>query len=320
MQQTPQENRFAHTDYHKKWMEGRKKTMAESTPISYEEMCENLQMHTKISRKDVLQKTTRLDNVTIEDQQGEDSDETDVQRKQVRAQRIPQEVDRESRTDYGRKYADFLRRSVREHADWYSAFKEGRITKEELKFREEELLAQEAERNGDILPSSAFDRAHRQLVKDVGYNNAGGGENVNALDVVDGVTYVIKRNNLSYSNSYSEFFNKIAVHNYLFPDTEYEFLGLMYDNNVNRGPGYKVALQPVFRQRFVERSRKSTEADIDATMASIGFGKLSYGRFIDKTRGIVVTDLTTNNVLIDGNGYVAVIDPFIEVTEKYWSN
>ena len=40
---------------------------------------------------------------------------------------------------------------------------------------------------------------------------------------------VYKRNNLAFHTSYLEFFERLALHNWLFPDTAYTLIGLMWD-------------------------------------------------------------------------------------------
>lgn len=67
-----------------------------------------------------------------------------------------------------------------------------------------------------------------------------GGEN--QVFSVDGIVY--KRNNVAFHTSYFEYFERLIVHNWLFPDTYYTFLGLMWVRENDEFPQLRPVVSP----------------------------------------------------------------------------
>ena len=86
--------------------------------------------------------------------------------------------------------------------------------------------------------------------------------------------------------------DRVALHNSLFPETAYEFVGL-----AGFGSGQ---VYPIFKQRYIPENTFATEAEIDAYMRSIGF--TSTGREAEYSNGqYTVGDLRPRNVLKDAD-------------------
>jgi hypothetical protein len=136
----------------------------------------------------------------------------------------------------------------------------------------------------------------------------GGNENILAYNEDEGVVY--KSNNL-YNVKFliSNFFEKLILHNLLFPNTKYTFVGFT---------GHKIGktpyVEPIAKQDFIIDAIQATEEEIKAYMLSLGFSNT----FEDVYRydGLVIHDLKPRNVLKDKDGDIYVIDAeFIQDNE-----
>lgn len=129
----------------------------------------------------------------------------------------------------------------------------------------------------------------------------GGNENTNYLDE-NGTIY--KVNNLMNSGTIVDLFNRIDLHNAIFPNTRYELVGVS-------GFGNGSSIYPVYKQYFVRDAEFATPENIDSYMRSLGFEKTS--KEAEYSNGeYVVSDLRPRNVLKDADGDIYVIDAGIE--------
>lgn len=130
----------------------------------------------------------------------------------------------------------------------------------------------------------------------------GGNENTNYLDE-NGTIY--KVNNLMNSGTIVDLFNRIDLHNAIFPNTRYELVGVS-------GFGNGSSIYPVYKQYFVRDAEFATPEEIDSYMRSLGFEKTS--KEAEYSNGeYVVSDLRSRNVLKDSDGDIYVIDAGLEV-------
>ncbi len=173
----------------------------------------------------------------------------------------------------------------------------------------------EAQRNGSS--QKAIDDIIREFVEENdlfipfdelnGYTPfIGGNENINYLNKQDG--YIYKMNNLmNNGGSVLSLIGRINLHNMLFPNTAYEFVGF---TSISRNG----AMYPIFKQRYVNNAIDATETEISDYMQSLGF--VTTGKEAEWTNGtITVGDLRPRNVLkIDGN--IAVIDADLKLNPK----
>ena len=96
---------------------------------------------------------------------------------------------------------------------------------------------------------------------------------------------------------------KVLMHNFLFPDTAYQFYGFAgFDGRT---------VQPVLRQVRVADAVPATQIMIDTYMAALGFQKVeNEGRFSNGQ--YVVWDVIPRNVLVDREGDLFVVDAEIK--------
>lgn len=109
---------------------------------------------------------------------------------------------------------------------------------------------------------------------------------------------IYKVNNLMTSKSLLSLFDRLILHNSIFPQTFYLLSGLTGFSNGS--------IYPILRQDFILNEREATPIEIDMYMAAIGFQKISEAKY---SNGVVeVSDLHPRNVLRDSEGDIYVID------------
>ena len=115
--------------------------------------------------------------------------------------------------------------------------------------------------------------------------------------------FVYKLNDFRYSDdNLSPFFERISVHNELFPDCEYILIGFAENRD-----GKTCA---VLRQPFILSQREATQAEIDEEMEQLGFHKeQDEGYFTNSDYDIF--DAVPNNVLKGEDGHLYFIDTII---------
>lgn len=159
----------------------------------------------------------------------------------------------------------------------------------------------------DVTPFETEQRAAEQLAKARGcwipmmdvfrLGVPGPSGNENDTYVAEQVIY--KVNNLLNSGSIAALFQKVLLHNVIFPDTAYAFFGFAgFDGRT---------VQPVFYQPRVANAQPASQVMIDTYMAALGFeSTFETGRF---TNGeFEVWDILPRNVLVDDEGDVFVVD------------
>lgn len=125
-----------------------------------------------------------------------------------------------------------------------------------------------------------------------------GHENNNYVDFKN--KFVYKINNLFNSNTISALFDSNAIHNKLFPETAYEFVG--YSGDKNR----LTSIYPIFKQNLIEDAQLAEPKEIEAYMKSLGFKQITPMSYENKD--YLVFDLYPRNVLKDSNCVIYVVD------------
>jgi len=132
------------------------------------------------------------------------------------------------------------------------------------------------------------------------------GETEHAIYFDESTARWFKLNNLSNHGNWLEYLHRLALHNWLFPEAQLRFEGLMV---------FDGALLPLVSQLHIFAVRGAFQIEIDQLMESLGFEPI---RRIDPTRqydyinrsiGVDVNDLHDENVIVTGEGDVVVIDP-----------
>ena len=161
---------------------------------------------------------------------------------------------------------------------------------------EAKLLHEWAIKSGVLLDNKEFDRRWEEDGKR--------GETENELYYDEKQHRWFKRNNMFMHSTYLEFFHRIALHNYLFPEAPLRLEGFV----VNQGE-----LMPVMSQPHVRAERGATKAEVINYMKKLGFKHKSGVDFYNPTTGVIVEDLHDENVLIDPDNpdHMYIVDPII---------
>lgn len=109
---------------------------------------------------------------------------------------------------------------------------------------------------------------------------------------------IYKVNNLMTSKTLLALFDRLILHNSIFPQTGYRLKGF---TGFGRGSIY-----PILRQDFIPNEREATPVEIDMYMSALGFQKLSAAAY--SNGDVEVSDLHPRNVLRDSDGDLYVID------------
>lgn len=124
----------------------------------------------------------------------------------------------------------------------------------------------------------------------------------NEVYASDDSTQVYKLNDFRYSDDNLEpFFQRIAIHNHLFPDCAYELVGFAENRDGNTCA--------VLRQSFIVSEREATQQEIDEELERLGFRKEDDGFFTNGDFDIF--DAVPNNVLKGQDEHLYFIDTII---------
>ena len=166
----------------------------------------------------------------------------------------------------------------------------------DLKRREAEALRVWSQRQRRLLDAERFEQRW------IAQGRIGGQEN----DVHLEGPRVFKRNNLTFHLGYIEFFDRLALHNLLFPGAPLRLEGFV--------EGRDALLLPVMSQPAIRAQRGATRREVEAFMRQLDFVHIRHDDYRHE-EGILVEDLHDENVFIDSDGDVIVIDPVIYVVK-----
>lgn len=121
--------------------------------------------------------------------------------------------------------------------------------------------------------------------------------------------------NMSHHGTWLEYFHRLLLHNWLFPDTRLIFNGFVE---------HESQLLPIAAQQDIVATRGATSDEIDDFMGKIGFEPIRLANparefdHLKESWGIEVNDLHDENVLVRTNGDLAIMDPvpMMEETSK----
>jgi len=238
-----------------------------------------------------------------------------LERGEYAIDRLPQETERECLKGRLGAVANVVARSHRtvSAGDGATASTETERLRAEkrllarIKQAEELTLTRWSKDNGLLFDGDAFDAAW-----EVDGRKHGAEQQV----YFDGSTQrYIKRNTVSYHDSYLEFFQRMAIHNYFFPEAAYDLEGF----SLVRGRLTVLLSQPVIRD-----IRGATQQEINSLVDEIGLTRRKnkkamgidrpeFDEFVYGDTGIVMTDLHGANVLVHPTGLPIVIDPLIQL-------
>ena len=101
---------------------------------------------------------------------------------------------------------------------------------------------------------------------------------------------VIKINDAVYYATWLEFFNSILLHNLIFENTAYTFLGFVKINNV---------LHAVLKQPFITSDAQVELDDIKKLLGFNGFESTKRSDYKHKELGLILEDMHDENVLVN---------------------
>jgi len=167
---------------------------------------------------------------------------------------------------------------------------------EKIRPKETAALLMWAKANGLMIDRANFDKNWKAGGKIEGMENRA---------YPDGHGNWIKANDGSAHGTWLHFFDRIALHNSLFPETKLEFIGFMEGG---KRDGKSVPIEPVFKQKDVS-GRGATPAEVKADMARRGY-QLIPGKEFDyynPRTGIILGDAHDENSIVTPSG-IAFID------------
>jgi hypothetical protein len=100
--------------------------------------------------------------------------------------------------------------------------------------------------------------------------------------------HVIKNNDAVYYATWLEYFNSLVIHNLLFPNTAYQFVGFTL--------GKEGELQAVVQQRFIE-GEQADLADIKEHLIFNGFAHTKRQDYFNTEFGLILEDMHDENVI-----------------------
>ena len=207
--------------------------------------------------------------------------------------------------------------------DLFQSVPQGSIGAQDAENRRIEAVANELRRRcklyeaqcrdgeSHVSPFEAEQRAAENFAKEYGLwipmehvfdlGTPGPSGNENDTYVSNDVIY--KVNNLLNSGSIISLFEKVRMHNEIFPDTFYQlhsFTG--FDGRT---------IMPILRQDLVKNAEPTPQIAIDTYMAALGFNREDVvGRYSNPD--YIVWDLIPRNVLRDRDGDIFVVDAEIK--------
>ena len=172
------------------------------------------------------------------------------------------------------------------------------LAESEIRPAEAKALKEWAEDNNKLIPSSDFDQIHEE-------RGAKGGQEHLVYFSEDG-TRVFKANNLSFHETYLDFFHRLAVHNVEFPETAYTLEGFVEKNG---------KLMPVISQPAI-KGRKATFEESHNNMIERGYEPIGTSdkpvSYRIPETDLIIRDVHGDNTRVKPTGEVFVIDPVIE--------
>jgi hypothetical protein len=132
-----------------------------------------------------------------------------------------------------------------------------------------------------------------------------GGEAKVYLDVDN--KSVIKLNDAVYYATWLEFFNSLTIHNLLFGETSYTFLGFTQKEDV---------LLAVLKQPFIISDGNVDLQDVKQLLAFNGFENTRRNDYYNKDLGIILEDMHDENIIVNTNTLFFIDTVFYTVSER----
>lgn len=122
-------------------------------------------------------------------------------------------------------------------------------------------------------------------------------------------SHVLKLNDAIYYSSWRDYFINLLLHNFFFPDTAYEFIGFIKENET---------LFALVKQTFVKETTGTNLNQVKTFLLENGFTNNRNNDYINIEVGIILEDLHDENVLTC-NGLLYFIDTVFYLKPEFWS-
>ena len=120
---------------------------------------------------------------------------------------------------------------------------------------------------------------------------------------------VIKINDAVYYTTWLEFFNSVVIHNLLFQDTAYTFLGFTEKNN---------SLHAVLKQPFIRSDASVDLSAVKELLGYNGFENTKRNDYYNKELGLILEDIHDENVIVNSENLFFIDTVFYTVaTDGY---
>ncbi len=116
---------------------------------------------------------------------------------------------------------------------------------------------------------------------------------------------VVKLNDAVYYATWLEFFNSILLHNIIFENTAYSFLGFCKQSNI---------LFAVLKQQFISSDGQADLEDIKKLLGFNGFENNKRNDYVHKELGLILEDMHDENVLVNSDTLFFIDTVFYTVT------
>jgi hypothetical protein len=117
---------------------------------------------------------------------------------------------------------------------------------------------------------------------------------------------VIKINDAVYYATWLEFFNSLVIHNLLFKETAYFFLGFIVKGD---------SLLAVLKQPFITSDSPVDLSDVKKLLAFNGFENTKRNDYFNKELGLILEDMHDENIIANSNTLFFIDTVFYTVSE-----
>jgi hypothetical protein len=121
---------------------------------------------------------------------------------------------------------------------------------------------------------------------------------------------VIKLNDAVYYATWLEFFNSLIIHNLLFKETAYTFLGFTEKNG---------SLLAVLKQSFITSDAPVDLSDVKKLLAYNGFENTRRNDYYNKELGIILEDIHDENVIVNSDTLFFIDTVFYTVSKEEYN-
>ena len=117
---------------------------------------------------------------------------------------------------------------------------------------------------------------------------------------------VIKLNDGVYYATWLEFFNSIVIHNLLFEETAYTFMGFIEKEG---------CLLAVLRQPFIASDALVDLEDVKKLLGFNGFVNTKRNDYFNKDLGLILEDMHDENIIVNSHTFFFIDTVFYTVSE-----